>query len=244
MGCLALLGAPVGYSWVSSNQRLLLHGCPRLADPFQQRIIASAGAAPAATQAAAGGAAPWAAAGVEGLGLAHGRMSLSDPWPGPWYVQSEARRAFVARTLQTLTASGMLFEQHPAALSAYLLVEAATATPTPPTSSCCVPGGVRYGELERMRAAAKALLATQRTNLAAWGAFAQLESCYGSSKVWPLIQYHTLWELTTVNFVTQAESSAVCSGHGQAAMLDSMTALGCCIHCHGSNLLAGCTQHQ
>lgn len=161
LGSLALLGAPVGSAWASSNQPLLLHGSPPLIDPLLQQLLGSAGAA----------------ASTSGFLPPMGPASLDDPTPAPWYSQSEERHALVARMLRTLTGPGMLFEEHPAALSAYLLVEATSVSSSPSGPN------MQLGNMERARAAAKGLLAAQRSNLAAWGTFAQVEAWTGAYKV-------------------------------------------------------------
>lgn len=97
----------------------------------------------------------------------------------PWFQSHQSRQAFVSRLLALLMSGPFPAQQ--SFCQALLVVEATHA------ASDCHPADIEALagrlDLDRARAAAKKLLAQQRTNLGMWGAYASLESQAGQYKV-------------------------------------------------------------
>ena len=131
----------------------------------------------------------------------------------PWFAEVESRRSFLACALrQLLTTPGSPLQRHPAICQAYLITEAVGATkaedlagpqlgPAGSQQDGCeaaiTQGGstdgvgkgvyaaqrVQLSAVDRARAAAREVLASQRDNLALWGALALVEALVGNNKV-------------------------------------------------------------
>lgn len=172
LGCMALLGVQL-QGWHSSNQ----------GGPWQERSMSSLQLLQQQF-----------AAGSAGSGAQHFWDSLRSCGGGVWFLQSEARRAFVSRMLSELLAGPLAGSAH--VCSALLLVEAAEAAPDAEQgdeqqeqqdgaepAAAGAAASMNLACADRARELAKGLLAQQRDNLRLWDAYAQLEAAAGQHKV-------------------------------------------------------------
>ena len=158
LGCLELLGAPMG-SWSCSNA----------ATPAQQLVL-GAGLGGAGRQGAEGG------AGGEGGGATARTQDgavlqqLQVQEAAPWYAATDGRWQFLVRLLGTLVAAGPC-RGWPQLGRALLLLHA--SQPSQPDAQA---------RQEAARAAARQLLSQQRDSLLLWDAYAALEAGAGNTK--------------------------------------------------------------
>jgi hypothetical protein len=174
LGCIALLGVQLG-GWHTSNQ----------GGPWEERSMSSLQLLQQQF-----------AAGSAGSGTQHFWDALRSCGSSVWFLQSEARRAFLSRMLSELLAGPLAGSAH--VCSALLTVEAAEAVPdaeqgdgqqeqqdsTEPASAAgAATASMNLVCADRARALAKGLLAEQRDNLRLWDAYAQLEAAARQHKV-------------------------------------------------------------